>query len=513
MSSIASRLFERDGRSSPGVHFLRYLGALLLVAAATGLSSLVTLEFSPTNLVMIYLLAVVLAAVYLGRGPAVFASFSGVLAFDFFFVPPRLTLTVADTEYLLTFAGFLIVGIVISYLTAQVREQVDVAQRREAETYALYALSRDLATADDFKAVLAAVTTHVEQTFGRDIVIYLPEGDRIQAHGRTAKVDNGESDREVVAWVFQNSEPAGRGTDQFVSSKARYLPMKTSQGTVGVLRVKPKEPGRQLNVDQRRLLQAFADQASLAIERVELAEQARQIELLQATEQLQNALLNSISHDLRTPLVSITGALSTLSMQNHDLNDEDRRSLIETAYEEANRLNRLVSNLLDMTRLEAGVMRVARELTDVQDLVGAALGQIENRLVDRKVHVEISPELPLVSMDFVLIVHALVNLLDNALKYSPDGSPLEIQAQVDGNEVQISVLDRGIGIPSGDLSRVFDKFYRVHRPEQVTGTGLGLAISKGIVEAHGGRIWAANRPGGGIIITVALPLGAELKHE
>jgi two-component system sensor histidine kinase KdpD len=508
MSSPAFRLFQQGGQPAPEVHFLRYLGALLLVALATGLSTLVTLEFSPANLVMIYLLAVVLVAIYLGRGPAVFASFLGVLAFDFFFVPPKFTLTVADTEYLLTFAGFLIVGIVISYLTAQVREQVEAAQRREAETSALYALSRDLAIADDFAAILTAVTTHVEQTFGRDIVIYLPEGERLQAHSRTVNVERDEADSAAVTWVFQNGEPAGRGTDQYPTSRARYLPMKTSQGTVGVLGVQPKEPGRQLTADQRRLLQAFASQASLAIERVQLAERARQIELLQATEQLQNALLNSISHDLRTPLVSITGALSTLALQDHELQDDARRSLIETAYEEANRLNRLVSNLLDMTRLEAGAMRVARELTDVQDLIGSALGQLENRLADRKIHMEVPPELPLVPMDFVLIVHALVNLLDNALKYSPDGSPLDIQAKIDAGEIQISVLDRGIGIPPGDLSRVFDKFYRVHRPEHVTGTGLGLAISKGIIEAHKGRIWAANRPGGGTIVTLALPLDA-----
>src|SRR5574341_1426801 len=506
MSFSASRLFRRGSRPVTGVHFLRYLGALVLVAAATGLSSLVTLEFSPTNLLMIYLLVVVLSAVYLGRGPAILASVLGVLAFDYFFVPPTLTISVTDTEYLLSFASFLIVGVVISYLTAQVREQAEAAQRREAETSALYALSRDLAIADDFEAILKAVTTHVEQTFGRDTVIYLPEGDRFQVYGRMSSVENGASDREAVTWAFHNGEPAGRGTDQFPTSRARYLPMTTSQGTVGVLGVQPKEPGRQLTADQRRLLQAFASQASLAIERVKLADQARQIELLRATEQLQNALLNSISHDLRTPLVSIIGALSTLAAQDHELKDDARRSLIETAYEEANRLNRLVSNLLDMTRLESGAMRVARELTDVQDLIGSALGQIENRLADRKVRVELPSEMPLVPLDFVLIVHALVNLLDNALKYSPDGSPLEIQTQVEAGEVQISVLDRGIGIPPGDLNRVFDKFYRVHRPEHVTGTGLGLAISKGIIEAHKGRIWAANRPGGGTIVTLALPL-------
>jgi len=485
---------------------MKYVWSLLLVAAATALSNLVNLEFSPTNLVMIYLLAVMIAAAYFGRGPAILASIAGVLAFDFFFVPPQFTLTVADSEYLLTFAVFLIAGLVISYLTAQAREQTEAAQHREAETSALYALSRDLTTADDFEAILTAVTTHVEQTFGRDIVIFLPEDGSLQAYSQMANTNQGEADRQAVESVFQNGEPAGRGTLLFSTARARYLPLKTSIRTIGVLGVQPKEPTRQLTTDQRRLLQAFASQVSLAIERVQLAEQARQIDLLQATEKLQNALLNSISHDLRTPLVSITGALSTLDESDAMLDDEARRSLIETAHEESDRLNRLVSNLLDMTRLEAGAMRVVREPTDVQDLIGSALGQIENRLTDRDIQVDIPQDLPLVPIDFVLIVHALVNVLDNALKYSSEGSPLEIQAQLQNSEVLISVLDQGIGIPPEDLSRVFDKFYRIQRPEQVTGTGLGLAISKGIIEAHGGRIWASNRLGGGAIVTIALPM-------
>ena len=507
MSSSDTRPLRQGRRPGRGTQLLRYLGALLLVAAATVLSSLITLEISPTNLLMLYLLVVVLAAVYLGRGPAILASVLGVLAFDYFFVPPVLTLSVADAEYLLSFASFLIVGVVISYLTAQVREQAEAAQRREAETSALYALSRDLAIAGDFQAILTAVTTHVEQTFGRDIVIFLPEKDGLKAHSRTTKADQNHTDLEAVEWAFRNGEPTGRGSDLFSNARARYLPLKTSNRIVGVLGVQPNEPGR-LAADQRHLLQAFASQASLAIEHVQLAEQTRQIELMKATEELQNALLNSISHDLRTPLVSITGALSTLAEQDPSIGDEARRSLVDTANEEASRLNRLVANLLDMTRLEAGAMRVVRELTDLQDLIGSALGQIENRLTDRSVQVDVPPELPLVPMDFVLIVHVLVNLLDNALKYSPEGSPLEIQAQLQAGEALVSVADRGIGIPPEDLPRVFDKFYRVQRPEQVTGTGLGLAISKGIIDAHGGRIWAANRTGGGTIVTIALPLEA-----
>jgi two-component system sensor histidine kinase KdpD len=283
------------------------------------------------------------------------------------------------------------------------------------------------------------------------------------------------------------------------------MPLKTARSTVGVLGVKPKESESILSPDQRRLLEAFTSQSAQAIERVQLAEQARQIKLLQAAEKLQNALLNSISHDLRTPLVSITGALSALE-SDATLDASARQSLVVTAREEADRLNRLVGNLLDMTRLESGALQVKREPCEVQDLIGAALGQMEDRLVQRQIQVDMLPDIPLVGLDFVLIVHVLMNLLDNALKYSPDNSPLEIRAGLHYGEIQVMVMDRGIGIPSEDLNHVFDKFYRVQRPGQVTGTGLGLAISKGIIEAHGGRIWASEREGGGTVITFALPL-------
>jgi two-component system sensor histidine kinase KdpD len=284
------------------------------------------------------------------------------------------------------------------------------------------------------------------------------------------------------------------------------MPLKTSRHTVGVLSLKPLDPTRPLNPDQRRMLESFANQTAQAIERVHLAEQARQIKLLQAAEKLQNALLSSISHDLRTPLVSITGALTTLETQGGSLTGTARQSLVETAREEADRLNRLVGNLLDMTRLEAGALKVKREPADVQDMIGAAIGQMEARLVGRDLRVDVPNSLAFVGLDFVLIVHVLTNLLDNALKYSPEHSALEVRAQTSGAEIEISVLDRGLGIPQDDLAHVFDKFYRVQRPEQVSGTGLGLAICKGIIEAHGGQIHAENRPGGGTVITFSLPV-------
>jgi two-component system sensor histidine kinase KdpD len=255
------------------------------------------------------------------------------------------------------------------------------------------------------------------------------------------------------------------------------------------------------------LLDSLANQVALAIERARLVEQAHRAELMEITEKLQAALLNSISHDLRTPLVTITGALSSLSDEATFMNEEARRSLVQTAREEADRLNRLVGNLLDMTRLEAGALRLNLEPCDIQDVIGAALAECETVLGKRKVDADIASELPLIPMDFVLIQRVLVNVIDNALKYSPPDSAIEIQAAPSNAFVEISIGDRGMGIPTADLARIFDKFYRVHHPGSVSGTGLGLSICKGIVEAHGGFIGAENRQGGGTLITVALPLG------
>jgi two-component system sensor histidine kinase KdpD len=276
---------------------------------------------------------------------------------------------------------------------------------------------------------------------------------------------------------------------------------------VGVLGVQgPELSTHDLTPQQRRLMEAFASQTALAIERVQLAEQARQAQLLQATEKLQTALLNSISHDLRTPLVSITGALTSLDEQSNTLNDEYRRSLILTAREEADRLNRLVGNLLSMTRIESGAIKLHSEPGDIQDVIGTALEQLGKRIANRKVEVDVPIDFLLVPMDFTLMVQVLVNVFDNAVKYSPEYCSIEVSAELVDGKARIKIADRGEGIPPEDLTRIFDKFYRVQRPESVSGTGLGLSISKGIVEAHGGQIYASTRDGGGTIITIELPL-------
>ena len=399
----------------------------------------------------------------------------------------------------------LVVGLVISALTLRVREEADAAQEREAETAELYEFTRDLAAASGIEEVMQAIITHIGQTLSREVVIFLSEGEAHKPRAASPGFSITESERAVATWAFQHDTPAGRGTDTLPESPIRCHPLKTSRGVVGILGVKPTDPTAHLTRRQRRLIESFASQAALAIERAQLAEQARHTHLLQATEELQTALLNSISHDLRTPLVSITGALSSLREDSIALDEATRRSLVDTASGEAARLNHLVGNLLDMTRVEAGAMRVAQEPCDVQDVIGSALERLEGLLKDRPVKVDLA-NLPLVSMDFVLMVQVLVNLLDNAIKYSAPGTPIDVCARVTNSHYEITVADRGVGIPPEDLARVFDKFYRVQRPDGVIGTGLGLAICKGIVEAHSGNIRAENRQGGGSIFTLTLPL-------
>lgn len=485
--------------------WLRYAFSLVLVAGATLLGALVQQIFSPANLVMIYLLAVVVAAVWAGRGPSIVVAVLGVLAFDFFFVHPRLTLTITDRQDFLTFVALFIVGLVISNLTAVARAHASAAERRAAHNAALYAFSRDLGVAAGLDEIVRAVVAHASATFDGQASVLLPEGDALRPWGDGPELVPAGEEMDAAMLVFWSGRPAARGTGRETGS--RLLPLATARGVLGVLAVKSRDAA-DLLPDQRQLLDTFASQAALAIERAQLAEQARQAEALQAADKLQSALLNSISHDLRTPLVSIVGALSSLQDDTGELDLSVRRSLVDNALGEAERLNRLVGNLLDMTRIEAGSLKVRRELCDVQDLIGAAVERLDRRLSGRRVSINVPPDMPLVSLDFVLMEQVLVNLLENAAKYSPPCTPIDVQAYVEPMAVRIEVADRGAGIPAGDLSRVFDKFYRVQQPGGVSGTGLGLSICKGIVEAHGGSVWARNRDGGGAILAAALPLGS-----
>jgi len=506
-----------------------------LVALPTLIGELIRPYISPTNLVMLYLPVVVLVAIYLGRGPAVLASLLSVLAFDFFLVPPRLTFAVSDTEYLLTFIGLFTVGVVISTLAVRVREQAEAASTREVQTASLYSFSRDLAAAVTLDEIVSIIVTHLGENFSRQIVVLLPENGKLELSGYTpetprtenerrafssaftrtvdspSRIQLDESERAVAIWAFEHGLPAGRDTDTLPAAKVRYLPLKTSRGVVGVLGVQPHDETKHLTAEQRHLMEAFANQAALAIERAQLAGEAQQARLQIETEQLRNSLLSSVSHDLRTPLAAITGAASSLMDDENALGPTARHEMAQTIYEEADRLNRLLRNLLDMTRLESGALQIHKELQPLEEVIGAALSRLEEPLADRVVNIQLPDDLPFVPIDSVLIEQVFINLLENAIKYTPAHSPIDLSAAQDGASIVITVADRGPGLPPGDEQRIFEKFYRARAPaaRNGSGVGLGLTICRGIVEAHGGRIGAENRSGGGAVFRFTLPIEVE----
>jgi len=482
--------------------------ALAVVAICTGLAWAMFPYFAFSNLVMVYLLGVIVVATRWGRGPSVAASLLSVAAIDFFFVQPYFTFAVSDTQYFITFAVMLIVAIVIGSLAARTRAQAESAREREGRMAALYGMSRELASTRGVQALLAVAVRHITEVFGARVVVLLPDAGRRlgggDAPGGQFLMD--PSELAVSQWVYEHGQVAGQGTDTLPGAGGLYLPLLGSRGTVGVLGVRADDP-RSLQAPERlHQLEAFASQTALAIERARLTEEAEQAQVHAETERLRNSLLSSVSHDLRTPLASITGAASTLLEGEARLDAATRHDLLEALHEEADRLNRLVQNLLEMTRLEAGALQPQTQWHSVEEVVGAALGRFVKALAGRTVTTRIPPELPLVPMDDVLIEQVLINLIDNVIKYTPTGSPIEVSADEAGGAVVIEVADRGPGLPPGEEQLIFEKFYRPVQAPSVRGAGLGLAICRGIVQAHGGRIWAENRPGGGVAVRFTLPV-------
>jgi two-component system sensor histidine kinase KdpD len=484
--------------------------AVLVVLASTGAASMASVmvpRFELSNIGMIYLLGVVAVATRLGRGPAVLAVLLSVAAFDFLFVPPYFSFA-ADAQHLVTLAVMLIVALVISGLTVRVTRQAEVARDRERRTAALYALDRELAATRGIDELLEVGSRHVLDVLGGPLAILLPDGQgRLQTRATLMSPSRLDSNDVAVAqWAYEHGQLAGAGTDNLARGQMLFVPLRASRGSVGVLGIRPSRPVALDAEEPRRLLEAFAGQIALAIERSLLAEEAQRAERRSAAEQLRNSLLSSVSHDLRTPLDVIAGAAGTLVGGGDTLDAAARRDLAETIHEEADHLNRLVGNLLDMTRLESGVAPLHREWQPLAGVVGAALRRMGRHLEGRPVSVDLPPTLPLVPIDGALIEQVFFNLLDNAVKYTPEGCPIEITAQASSGAVTVSFADRGRGLPADDLDRVFEKFYRAKPTTARGGAGLGLTICRAIVSAHGGRIWAENRPGGGLVFHFTLPL-------
>lgn len=494
-------------RRRPALDRWGYGEAVVVVALATAVASLMVPFFELSNVIMAYLLGVIFLATRRGRGPSLLASVLSVAAFDFFFVPPYLTFAVSDTQYLVTFAVMLIVALVISGSTVRMRAQAEAARAREQGTAALYAMSRELASTRGVDELLKIAVRHIREVFHCEAGVLLPgEHGRLGVRGGAPDelhVDAG--DVAVAKWVFEHRQPAGLGTSTLPGASALFLPLVASRGPVGVLGVRP--PDRHAFDDPEALheLETFANQTALAIDRALLADEAREAEVRIESERLRNSLLASVSHDLRTPLATITGAVTTVLESGMRLDDGTRRELLESVRDEAERLNRLVQNLLEMTRLESGALQLRRQWHPLEEIVGAALGRLGKRLAGRRVTTRVPPDLPLVAIDDVLIEQVIVNLLDNALKYTPAGSPIEIIATATDIAVTVEVADHGPGLPAGQDDKVFEKFYRAEPPGG-RGAGLGLAICHGIVRAHGGRIWAHNLPGGGVAFLFTIPM-------
>ena len=483
-----------------------YAWAVLTVAAITILAHAMFPYFELANVVMVYLLGVVVTAAVWGRGPSIAASILSVAAFDIFFVPPRLTFAVSDTQYLVTFAVMLTVGILTSTLTVRLRQQVDSYRRRQEQTAALYRMSREFARALTTEEVVQSAERHIGDVFASEVWIFVPDasGQLVNAPGVTSVFPLEPKEMEVARWAFTHKQKAGRGTTTLGGARALYVPLIGSRGSVGAIGLFPADEQRSMSPEQLRHLDAFADQTALVIERALLVRETAEAKLRIETERLRNLLLSSVSHDLRTPLATITGAASSLLQDRARINDETRAELTQSILDEAERLNSVIGNLLTMTSLESGGVEVRKEWQPLEEVVGAALSRMEPALAERTVNVRVPSDLGLVPLDSVLIEKVLLNLIDNAVKYAPVDQPVELAAWREDGGVAVEVADRGPGLPPGDEERVFEKFYRGSQSDR-GGVGLGLPICRGIVEAHGGRIWAENRAGGGVAFRFFLP--------
>ncbi len=489
---------------------LPYLGSLAVVAVCTGIGFWLFYALGPdreklVNIVMVYLLGVLAVSTRWGAGPSALASLLSVAAFDYCFVPPRYSFAVTDTQYVVTFLVMLATGLITSQLTARVKFAAAAARGREERTAALYALGRELAARDSRTAIADTAARHAATAVDAEVFILLTgEKTPLELHAaQPANLEISERVHGVAEWVLEHGQPAGLGTATLPGARALYLPIGVG---LGVLGARPLHSGKPFDPMQFHLLETFSRLAALAIERAELAETAERTRLQMEAERLRNSLLSAVSHDLRTPLAAIAGASSTLVEADGNLDAAARRELAESIYDESERLNRLVANLLDMTRLEGGAISVRKEWQPIEEIIGVVLNRLTRQLKQLNVQMHLDPNLPLVPIDDLLIQQVLMNLLENAIHFAPTGSTIDLSATAGEGEVKIEVADRGPGLKPGDEQRVFDKFYRSASDGSRTGAGLGLAICRGIVELHGGRIWAENRMGGGAAFCFTIPL-------
>jgi two-component system sensor histidine kinase KdpD len=489
-----------------------YLATAFIVALGAGAGAVGQLfhEKPPeANTVMIFLFAVGVSALWFGRGPAIFASIASVLVFDFFFVEPYFSFNVDDARYFLTFAVMLAIGLVISTLTARLREQLGSSQSQERRTAALYRFTKQLSEIAGVEFLINSAGKQLREIFGGEVVLYVRiiDGPVSLRFGDDTTIAQAPINAIVAQWVADHEQVAGVGTDTLPNATALFVPLIGSQRTVGALGVRPDDPQRFLDPEQRRLLETCASLMALSIERDQSVLEAHEAQLRVQTERLRNSVLNSVSHDLRTPLAAIAGTAESLLETASRHPDEAQQELLQSIVEEAQRLTRLVDNLLDMTRLESGAVVLNKQWHVLEEIVGSARNRLRRELERHQVRVDIAHDLPLLLVDEVLIEQLLCNLLENAARYTPAGSKIEITARAEGKQVSIRIADNGPGLPLGDESRVFEKFYHgaAKTADGRRGVGLGLSICQAVATVHGGTISARNRPGGGAEFELRLP--------
>jgi two-component system, OmpR family, sensor histidine kinase KdpD len=498
----------KTATSSPVFDAVAYGVAFAAVGAALGLGLLVEPYLALENVDLLFLTAVVGVAIRYGLWPSIAASLASALVYNFFFLPPVYTFAISRPAHMAALFFFLFVALIISNLAARVSQQAAATRQRAQTTEGLHAFSRKIAGITAMDDLLWAAAFQIASMLKLNVVLLLPEDDRLEVRvGYPPEDQLDAADLAAAHWSWKQNRPAGRGAENLPGGKRLFMPIRTNRGSVGVIGLDREQPGPLFTPDERRLLDALLDQTAVAIERVRLAEEIDEARVLAETERLRSALLTSISHDLATPLAAILGAATAL--QNYDAlyDPAARRDLVGTILDEGERLHRFVRNLLDMTRLESGAIDLNREMIDVGEALGAALERCGQMLTHHRVELDIEPDLPMLHLDPVLLEQVLVNLLDNASKYTPAGSTVALQARRRAGTVVLQVQDEGPGIPAADLEHIFAKFHRVEAGDRKRpGTGLGLAVCRGFVEAMGGIIAAGNRSDrSGAVFTLSFP--------
>ncbi|HEY4200739.1 MAG TPA: sensor histidine kinase KdpD [Devosiaceae bacterium] len=520
---VISGAEEGGAKSSAGVvhrqarqfRLRPYLYGLGYVAIALGVGLLFDRILDVGNIALVFLMGVLVSALTVGLAPALLASVVSAFAFNYFFLPPLYTLSISAPESVLALCFFLGVAFIVSNLTSRVQRQAAAARRRARTTEDLYLFSRKLAGTGTLDDVLWATAFQIASMLKVRVVLLLPENGTITVRAGYPPDDTfDEADIAAARWAWENDHAAGRGADTLPGAKRLYLPLRTGRTAIGVVGLDNDKQGPLLTPEEQRLLDALADQAAIAIERIQLVADVDRAKLAAEADRLRSALLTSISHDLKTPLAAIMGAAGTLREYSAELPEGDKTELLSTVVDESERLNRFIANLLDMTRIESGAMMPNSGYHYPGDIVGTALQRASKITARHHVEVDIPADLPMLRLDPVLFEQVLFNLLDNAAKYAPDDTTISIRGWPDSGSVFLQVIDEGPGIPPDDLERIFDTFYRVRKIDQVrAGTGLGLSICRGFVEAMGGTITAANRADrSGAIFTIKMPVPTEMPN-